>query len=118
MVKAKKHVATRTKSSKRGKANAKPARKLAAKQVTPRKAKSKVKRTAVNAKRPAAKKKRPPQPMETAKPIETTPMDVIDEPAPGVVAVTEHESAQIATSISTDVQHQRGEELNPAGTSP
>ena len=103
MAKAKKHVAARKKSSKRSKANAKPARKLAAKQA-PRKTKSKVKRAAVNAKRPAAKKKRSPQPMETAKPIETTPMDVIDEPAPGVVAVTEHESAQKATSISTDVQ--------------
>ena len=56
--------------------------------------------------------------METAKPIETTPIDVIDEPAPGVVAVTEHESAQKATSISTDVQPERGEVLNPAGTSP
>jgi hypothetical protein len=58
----------------------------------------------VNAKRPAAKK-RPPQPMETAKPIETTPMDVIDEPAPGVVAVTEHE-------VGSD------SDLSPAGTSP
>ena len=110
---AKKHVAARKKSSKRRKANAKPARKLAAKRATPRKAKSKVKRTAVNAKRPAAKKKRPSQPMETAKPIETTPMDVIDEPAPGVIGLTVHESAQVATSVSTDVQPERG-----AGTSP
>jgi|SRR5262249_32896386 len=114
MAKAKKRVAARKKSSKRSKANAKPVRKQAA----PRKAKSKVKRTAVNAKRPPAKKKRPPQRMETAKPIETTPIDVIDEPAPGVVAVTEHESAQIATSISTDAQPEHSEELSPAGTSP
>ena len=103
MAKAKKHVAERKKRSKRSKANAKSARKVAAKRATPRKAKSKVKRTAVNAKRPAAKKKRSPQPMETAKPIEKTPMDVIDGPAPGVLAVTEHESAQLATSVSTDV---------------
>ena len=116
MAKAKKHVATRKKSSKRSKANAKPARKLA--RATARNAKSKVKRTAVNAKRPPAKKRRPLQRMETPKPIETTPMDVIDEPAPGVAAVTEHESTQIATSISTDVQPEHGEELSPAGTSP
>jgi len=115
---AKKHVAARKKSSKRRKTNAKPARKLAAKRATPRKAKSKVKRTAVNAKRPVAKKKRPSQPMETAKPIETIPMDVIDEPAPGVVGLAVHESTQIATSISIDVQPERGEELSPAGTSP
>jgi hypothetical protein len=97
MAKAKKRVAARKKSSKRGKANAKPARKLAAKQATSRKAKSKVKRTAMSAKKqsakkPAGKKKQPREPMETAKAIETTPMNVIDEPAPGGVAVTEHES--------------------------
>jgi hypothetical protein len=122
MAKAKKRVAARKKSSKRGKANAKPARKLAAKQATSRKAKSKVKRTAVSAKKPAAKKKRPPEPVKTmqvaAMPIETTPMDVIDEPAPGVVAVTEYQSVQIPTSISTDVQPERGGDISPAGTSP
>jgi len=103
MAKAKKHVAARKKSSKRSKANAKPARKLAAKQATSRKAKSKVKRTAVNASKRAAKKKRPPEPVKTmqvaAMPIETTSVDVIAEPAPSEVAVTEHESAQITTSI-------------------
>jgi hypothetical protein len=56
-----------------------------------------------SAKKPARKKKQPREPMETAKALETTPMNVIDEPAPGGVAVTEHESVQIATSISTDV---------------
>jgi hypothetical protein len=108
MAKAKKRVAARKKGSTRGKANAKPARKLAAKQATSRKAKSKVKRPAMSAKKqsakkPARKKKQPREPMETAKALETTPMNVIDEPAPGGVAVTEHESVQIATSISTDV---------------
>jgi len=43
MAKAKKRVATRKKSSKRGKANAKPARKKAAKRTKPKQAKSKVK---------------------------------------------------------------------------
>ena len=36
MAKAKKRVAARKKSSKRGKANTKPARKMAAKQATPK----------------------------------------------------------------------------------
>ena len=30
-------------------------------------------------------------------------IDVIEEPAPGVVAVTEHELAEMTPSISTDV---------------
>ena len=42
MAKAKKRVATRKKSSKRGKASAKHARKKAAKRMTPKQAKSKV----------------------------------------------------------------------------
>jgi hypothetical protein len=117
MAKAKKRVGARKKGSKR-KANAKPARKLAAKQATSRKAKSKVKRTAMSAKKPAGKKKQPREPMETAKAIETTSMNVIDEPAPGGVAVTEHELVQIATSISTDVQPERSEDVSPAGASP
>ena len=96
----------RERSSKRGKADGKPVRKLAAKQGTLRKAKSKVKRTAVSANKPAAKKKRPTTPVKAtqvaAMPIETTPMDVIEEPAPGVIGVTEHESVQ-TRSISTDI---------------
>jgi hypothetical protein len=115
MAKAKKRVAARKKSSKRGKVNAKAVRKLAAKETTPKKAKSEVKRTPVSAKKPAATQKRRPQPMETAKPIGT--MNVINEPAPGVTAVTEHESVQ-TTSISTNVQPERGEGFSPAGTSP
>ena len=42
MAKSKKRVATRKKSSKRGKASAKPARKKLAKRTTPKRAKSKV----------------------------------------------------------------------------
>ena len=106
MAKAKKRVAARKRSSKRGKADDKPVRKLAAKQGTLRRAKSKVKRAAVSANKPAAKKKRPTKPAKAtlvaAMPIETTPMDVIEEPAPGVIGVTEHESVQ-TRSISTDV---------------
>jgi len=44
MAKAKKRVATRKKSSKRGKASSKPARKKAAKRTTPKQARSKVRR--------------------------------------------------------------------------
>ena len=106
MAKAKKRVAARKGSSKRGKADDKPVRKLAAKQGTLRRAKSKVKRAAVSPNKPAAKKKRPTKPVKAtlvaAMPIETTPMDVIEEPAPGVIGVTEHESVQ-TRSISTDV---------------
>jgi hypothetical protein len=106
MAKAKKRVAARKKSSKRGKADGKPVRKLAAKQATLRKAKSKVKRTAVSANKPAAKKKRPLEPVKamqvSAIPIETATMNAIEERAPGVIAVTEHESVQ-TTSTSTDV---------------
>ena len=59
MAKAKQRVATRKKSSKRGKANAKPGRKKAAKRTTPKKAKSKVRRTGRGALKPTAKKKWP-----------------------------------------------------------
>ena len=50
MAKAKKRVAARKKSLKRSTAKAKPARKLAAKHVTPKKAKSKVRRAGMSAK--------------------------------------------------------------------
>ena len=59
MAKAKKRVPPRKKSSKRGKASAKPARKKAAKRTTPKKAKSKVRRAGRGAPKPAPKKKRP-----------------------------------------------------------
>jgi hypothetical protein len=50
--------------------------------------------------------------------VETAPTDVIDERAPGLVAITEYESVQIATSISTGVASERGEDINPASTLP
>ena len=76
MAKAKKRVATRKKSSKRGKAGA-LGRKMAAKHAKPKKAKSKVQRAGMSAKKRAAKKQRPPEA------VETTKIDVIDEAAPG-----------------------------------
>jgi hypothetical protein len=55
MAKAKKRVATRKKSSKRGNAGAKLGRKMAAKHAKPKKAKSKVQRAGMSAKKRAAK---------------------------------------------------------------
>ena len=75
MAKAKKRVAARKKSSKRGKAGAKGARKMAAKHANPKKAKSKVQRAGMSAKKRAAKKQRQPEA------VETTKIDVIDEAA-------------------------------------
>ena len=114
MAKAKKRVAARKKSSKRGKPSAKPARKMAAKHATPKKAKSKVRRAGMSATKPVAKKKRPP---EKAEKVDTTMIDVIEEPAPGVVEATEYESVRTATSILPGGEPQRGEGTGPAGTS-
>ena len=85
MAKAKKRVAARKKSSKRSTAKVKPARKLAAKHATPKKAKSKVRRAGMNAKKPPAETKRPPDTAERKQvaemPVETTVIDVTKEPA-------------------------------------
>ena len=123
MAKSKKRIALRKKSSKRGKASAKPARKLA-KNATTKKAKSKVQRARVGTKKSPAKKKRPRETMERrpaevpVTTVETTIIDVIEEPAPGVVAVTEYESVQTATSIPAGSEPERAEGIGLAGTSP
>ncbi len=111
MAKAKKHVAPRKKSSKRGKASAKPARKKAAKRTTSKKAKSKVGRAGRGAPKPAPKKKRPLKSAAQAPrkaprqvvavPVEDTIIDVIEEPVPGVVVVREYELIRTATPISS-----------------
>ena len=118
MAKAKKRVATRKKSSKRGKASAKPRRKAAAKRTTPKAAKSKVRRAGNGASKPAVKKKRPPKtaarkaprnaPRQVVVPVEDTIIDVIEEPAPGVVVVTEYESIRTGTPISSGREPKRG----------
>ena len=126
MAKAKKRVAVSKKSSKRGKASAKPARKMVVKRATLKKVKSKVQRAGMSAKKSPAKKKRSPETMErrlvAEAPVETTVkatiIDVIEEPAPGVVAVTEYESVQAATSIPAGSEPERGEGIGLAGTSP
>jgi hypothetical protein len=118
MAKAKKRVATRKKSSKRGKASAKPTRKAAAKRTTPKAAKSKVRRAGSGAPKPAVKKKRPPKtaarkaprkaPRQVVVPVEDTIIDVIEEPAPGVVVATEYESIRTGTPISSGREPKRG----------
>jgi len=118
MAKAKKRVATRKKSSKRGKASAKPVRKKAAKRMTPKKAKSKIRRAGEGAPKPMAKKKRPPKtparkavgktPRQVVVPVEDTIIDVIEEPVPGVVVVTEYESIRTATPVSSGREPKRG----------
>jgi hypothetical protein len=118
MAKAKKRAAARKQSSKRSTAKAKPARKLAAKHATPKKAKSKVRRVGMSAKKPPAQKKRAPDTAErrqvTEMPVETTVIDVIEEPAPGIVAVTDYESVRTPTSPGGEAE--RGEPIGPAGT--
>jgi len=120
MAKAKKRVVARKKSSKRGKASAKPARKKAAKRTTPNKAKSKVRRAGTSAPKPTAKKKQPSKivarkaPRKVVEvPVETTIIDVIEEPVPGVVVVTEYESVRTATPISPGRLPKRGEGTDP-----
>ena len=117
MAKAKKRVATRKKRAKRGKAGAKPARKTAAKRTMPKGAKSKVGRAGSGAPKPAVKKKRPPKtaarkaprkaPRKVVVPVEDTIIDVIDEPAPGVIRVTEYESIRTGTPISSGREPKR-----------
>ncbi len=87
MAKAKKRVATRKKASKRGKASAKPARKKAAKRATPKKRPPKI----------VAKMAPRKAPRRGAPVIEDTIIDVIDEPVPGVVRVTEYETIRTTT---------------------
>jgi hypothetical protein len=91
MAKAKKRVATRKKASKRGKASAKPARKKAAKRAAPKKRPPKT-----SAKMASRKAPRKP-PRQGVPVIEDTIIDVIDEPVPGVVRVTEYETIRTTT---------------------
>ncbi len=114
MAKAKKRVATRKKSSKRGKASAKAARAKTGKRAKPKQAKAKVR----GAKKPRAKKQRPSKvaarkalrkaPRQVVEvPVEDTIIDVIEEPVPGVVVVTEYETIQTATPISSSPEPRR-----------
>ena len=87
MVKARKRLATRKKTSKRRKASAKPARKKTSKRATPKK--RPLKAAAKTAPRKASRQGVPV--------IEDTIIDVVDEPVPGVVRVTEYETIRTTT---------------------
>jgi len=130
MAKAKKRVAARKQSSKRGKASAKvsarvsakAARKIAAKRATLKKAKSKVRRAGSSTKRSAARKRREPQMVEALPivqvPVETTIIDVIEEPAAGLIATTEYHSIRAETAISACDEPNSGEvSIGPADIS-
>jgi hypothetical protein len=96
MAKAKKRVAARKKSSKRGKASVKPTRKKAAKRATKKKAKSRVRRASTSTPKPTGGEKRVPEVAETRvaeMAVETTTViDVIEAPGrPDVVVVEERE---------------------------
>ena len=123
MAKAKKRVATRKKSSKRGKESAKRVRK-AAKNATLKKAKSKVQRARMGTKKSPVKTKRLPETMERrpvaevpVSTVETTIIDVIEQPSPDVVAVTEYKSVETTTYIPAEGKPERGEDTDPTGTS-
>ena len=87
MAKARKRLATR-KKTKRGKASSKPVRKKTSKRATPKK----------RARKTAAKMAPRKAPRQGVPVIEDTIIDVVDEPVPGVVRVTEYET--IRTTIT------------------
>ena len=87
MVKAKKRLATRKKVAKRGKPRAKPSRKKVAKRATPNK----------RSRKTVAKTAPRKPPRQKAAVVEDTIIDVIDEPVPGVVRVTEYETITTTT---------------------
>lgn len=121
MAKAKKRVAARNKSSKRGKASAKPARKKVAKRIAPKKSKSKGQR----AKMSTPKRKRPPKtaarnaPTEMLEaPVETKITDQTEEPVSGAVVATEYETVRTATPISSDGESGSGQGIIPGAIEP
>jgi hypothetical protein len=88
MAKAKKRSATRKKAVKSKKA--KPARKKAVKRAAPKK---KSRKPAAKVTSRKALKKAPKKAPRQRKPVvEDTIVDVIDEPVPGVIQVTEYET--------------------------
>ena len=87
MAKARKRIATRKRAPKRAKASAKPARKKPAKRATRKKRPPKT----------AAKMAPRKAPRQGVPVIEDTIVDVVDEPFPGVVRVTEYETIRTVT---------------------
>lgn len=136
MAKAKKRVAARKKAVKRAapkKAKskvqrastsaAKTPRKKATKRAAPKKAKSKVQRAAASAKKPAAKKKRASKTAARKAPrkvaevlVETTVIDVLEEPSPGVFVLSEYEFVQTTPPNSPGGEPEGDEGSGPGMT--
>jgi hypothetical protein len=125
MAKAKKSVASRKKRATPGKASAKPAPEKATKRATAKKV-TKVQRKASKVAKPAGKRptkpaaRKPPSTAPTKAPpqipeaiVETTIIDVVEEPVPGMVVVTEHESVRITSPASLDDGTEADEGIGP-----
>src|ERR1035441_5033914 len=95
MAKRKKRAAARTGKAKRVKAR-KPAKPMRGKPAKPRKTKAKSKKRAAETKKRAAAKSMVPK-------VETVVVDIVEEPVPGVMVITEFEATEIRrSSVSQD----------------
>ncbi len=111
MAKRKKRVAARKIKSKGGKTRSKALRKKATERAAPRRARKPVKKTAKKVATKARRvgaigKKRVYEQKQILKPaagtVETTIVDVIEEPFPGIVTVTEFEAESIVLPDSDE----------------
>jgi DNA-binding protein HU-beta len=109
MAKAKRRLAKKV--SKRSKVRTASKRKKGAKRAAPKKTRSKVRKVPRSARKVTAKKRTAPKSaarkavrkQPTAElPVEDTIIDVVDEPAPGVVRVTEYETIRTVRPGSGD----------------
>lgn len=117
MAKGSKGVATRRRRSKGRKVSAMSARKKAAKRGKAKQGGSKVRPANVS-----ARKKSPSKLAETKTarkkaggpavglPIEETIIDVIEEPVPGTIMITEYETVRTSNSVSSGSETNRGPE--------
>ena len=106
MAKRKKRVTARKATTKRGKTPRKRVARLAAPKKAKRSVKkrskkltTKARRGRVNAKMASRKRKRRPAP---AMPVEAAIVDVVEEPVPGVVVVSEFEAVRVAVPDSDE----------------
>jgi hypothetical protein len=112
MAKSKVRAAARRKSTKRGKASVKPARKKTVKRATARRAarkqaKAKVRRPAKRPVKPTAKEMGPLQEVAAKQPSETTVVvAAIEQPTPAPVVVAE--AVRVTASPSPEVKREEG----------
>jgi len=116
MAKSKVRAAARRKSTKRGKASVKPARKKTAKRATAKRAakkqaKAKVRRPAKRLAKPAAKEMGPLPEVLAEQSSETTVVAAIEQPTPAPVVVAE--AVRVTASPSPEVKREEGP--RPAG---